>query len=1110
MSPKRHARGSVAIVGMLGVAGLAAPLFATPAYAQVSTTGVFINEIHYDNEGTDVGEAIEIAAAPGTDLSGWSVVLYNGSGGAPYGTFPLPGIVDDSATVVLDFPSNGLQNGAPDGVALVDQAGSVVEFLSYEGVFTAVGGPANGLASTDIGVEETGTTPIGFSLQRNGSGAVGSDFTWTGPAPASFGSVNTGQTFAGITGEEPGDGSDPGDGTDPGDGGTPPSDVVAFINEFHYDNVGADVGERVEIAATPGANLTGWSVVLYNGANGASYATYPLAGVVGDTATVVIDTPGIQNGSPDGIALVDASGAVVEFLSYEGEMVAANGPAQGLTSTDVGVEQGTSTPLGLSLQRTGAGATAAEFTWVGPVADSFGALNTGQSFAGLSGAEPGDGDTGEVLEVSIAEIQGEGAETPLAGRTVTTTGIVTAAYPTGGYNGYVIQTPGTGVIDDTHRASHGLFVFSPSTVGAVEIGSLVEITGEAGEFFGQTQVTVASLDDLTVVETDPAVGVTPATVALPATEEEREKFESMLLQPQGAFTVTNTFSTNQFAEIGLAAGDSPLIQPTEIARPGTAEYDAAVAANAARDVRLDDGASINFLNGANRDIPLPYLSTDTIAVGAPVTFTSPVVFDYRNNAWKFQPTTQLTVDNAAEVQPAQFENVRDAAPQAVGGDVQIASFNVLNYFTTTGDQLAGCQYFLDRADNPITVRTGCLARGAANAENLERQEVKIVNAINTLGADVVALSEIENSAAFGVNRDEALATLVDALNADLGETVWAFPPTPELVPANEDVIRNAFIYRSDVVETVGESSILIGSPAYDNAREPLAQAFRPIGAPSSATFLAVSNHFKSKGSGTGIDADQGDGQGASNASRVAQADALADFADEQAAARGTDKVFLMGDFNSYTQEDPMQLLYAAGYANLGATTGKFSYSFSGLSGSLDHILASPAAAETVTGTDIWNINAGESVALEYSRFNYNATLFYDESVFRSSDHDPVLVGLDLADAPTPMATPSPSELKKRFEGLITAPTETIDPGSEFTVTVGTQFDGAPVWVWLFSPAEQLGDWQEVAADGTITVTLPADAKPKTSRLAVYTGDGELIGWTTIKATPPGKLRAQLR
>src|SRR3990172_8556594 len=163
------------------------------------TTTVFINEIHYDNTGTDAGEAIEIAGPAGTDLTGWSIVLYNGSNGGVYDTDPLSGVIADQAdgygTISISYPSNGIQNGAPDGIALVDASSAVVQFLSYEGTFAAVGGPANGMTSTDIAVLETGSEALGMSLQLTGAGPTYADFTWKAPATSSFGSVNTGQSF---------------------------------------------------------------------------------------------------------------------------------------------------------------------------------------------------------------------------------------------------------------------------------------------------------------------------------------------------------------------------------------------------------------------------------------------------------------------------------------------------------------------------------------------------------------------------------------------------------------------------------------------------------------------------------------------------------------------------------------------------------------------------------------------------------------------------------------------------------------------------------------------------------------------------------------------------
>ena len=157
----------------------------------------FINEILYDPSGTDANEAVEIAGTAGLNLAGWTLVLYNGNGGAPYATINLSGIIpdQDDGSGTLSFATVGIQNGSPDGLALVDADGGVVQFLSYEGVFIANGGAANGLTSTDIGVSQTGSEPNTVSLQLKGSGTESEDFTWTAATTSSFGQVNAGQDF---------------------------------------------------------------------------------------------------------------------------------------------------------------------------------------------------------------------------------------------------------------------------------------------------------------------------------------------------------------------------------------------------------------------------------------------------------------------------------------------------------------------------------------------------------------------------------------------------------------------------------------------------------------------------------------------------------------------------------------------------------------------------------------------------------------------------------------------------------------------------------------------------------------------------------------------------
>ncbi len=238
---------------------------------------------------------------------------------------------------------------------------------------------------------------------------------------------------------------------------------------------------------------------------------------------------------------------------------------------------------------------------------------------------------------------------------------------------------------------------------------------------------------------------------------------------------------------------------------------------------------------------------------------------------------------------------------------------------------------------------------------------KIVTGINRLGASVVSLEEIENSAWFGEPRDTALAGLVDALNAAAGSAVWAYVPSPpadKLPPlAQQDVIRTAFIYKPASVALVGTSAVLTtssdaGEP-FSIAREPLAQGFKKAGATDVDAFLVVANHWKSKGAGTPLyPGDEEDtsspavDQGAFNATRVREAQDTSAFAAQTATALGTNRIFLVGDFNSYTHEDPMEELYADGYTDLGSTLDptEWTYSFNGLEGSLDHVLANARRA----------------------------------------------------------------------------------------------------------------------------------------------------------------------
>ena len=732
-----------------------------------------------------------------------------------------------------------------------------------------------------------------------------------------------------------------------------------FISEIHYDNAGTDSGEAIEVQAPAGFDLTGWQIVLYNGTGGAAYGTSTLSGAVPAAGVVVQTYPanGLQNGAPDGVALVKPDGSVAEFLSYEGVMTATGGPASGQASVDIGVAEAGTEPAGQSLQKI-------DGTWTGPATASFGAVN---SSGPTEPEEPPAEGCDTTVTHTIAEVQGTGADTPLAGSKVTVEGIVTADHRTGGYNGVYVQTVGTGgnrpVAAGT--ASDGVFVFfgtSAANAPAVAIGDQVRVTATVSEFNGLTELTTAAKADTQVCATGVALPA-PVALSLPLDDAARESVESMLVAPAGAYTVSDVFNTNRYGEVILAGGSDVARIPTDLARPGSAQAAQIKADNKARRILLDDGRTTNL---ATAGLPPAYLKADNpIRVGDQVEAFGPSVLSFGFSEWRLQPATPG--DTGTTFKDA---NPRTAAPANVGGDLRVASFNVLNYFVHFGGE----------------------ARGATDAAALAKQQAKIVSAITALDADVVALMEIENSVRFEPDDPQvALKTLVGALNAVDGAGTWDYVRSPAELPGAEqqDFITTAIIFKPAAVTPKGASRSVNDETVWANAREPIAQTFTA----GSATFTVVANHLKSKSASTppsGDNVDTGDGQGPYNGDRKRQAAALATFITSVKASSGSDEVLLLGDFNAYSQEDPIQVLADAGYTNV-AEPGQSSYVFGGESGSLDHALASASLAARVTGVDVWNINSVESFAYEYDGYGP----FFDAGPYRASDHDPVVVGLAL-------------------------------------------------------------------------------------------------------------------
>ena len=625
--------------------------------------------------------------------------------------------------------------------------------------------------------------------------------------------------------------------------------------------------------------------------------------------------------------------------------------------------------------------------------------------------------------VSIPDIQtaGDGDDSQLINQTVETKGVVTAAYPKGenanlkGLEGFTIQTPGTGgTWDPARTASDGLFVFmGKSSATMPSIGDCVVVKGKVAEYSGVKNATAAtqSLTQLlpqsitAATDCDP---VKPTELSGVPTQDQMEALESMLVLPKDTWTITDNYKTNRYGTLSLTPGTEVLRTATDVVAPG-APAQAYEAENAAKTIDLDDASTTdltNFKQNGHKE-RYAYLANGAPArVGYHVTFTKPVVLESRFGSFVFQPT-QMTAGNP-DRSPVTITGERPAAP-SVSGDTKVATFNVLNYFSDLGENEPGCKGYDDR-DHKYVTDKNCKLRGAWSSQAFANQQTKIVQAINTIDADVVALEEIENPVASGVStdRDGALKSLVNALNAAAGSEVWAYVPSPSTVPANEDVIRIAFIYKKATITPVGDS-VIYDDPAYTGlARQPLAQEFKPITDANheGKNFVVIANHFKSKGSApknlSGAEAaantDNGDGQGNSNGVRVKQARALATFAQR---FNGT-PTLLVGDFNAYTKEDPLKVLTDAGWTHESGH-GDSSYVYGGRSGSMDHVFANSAAHPLITEVKSWAVNAQESIAFEYSRANYNAYLAFEaDNPYRASDHNPEIIGLNLI---TPIAQP---------------------------------------------------------------------------------------------------------
>ncbi|SFR87576.1 hypothetical protein SAMN04487846_0173 [Microbacterium sp. cf046] len=846
-----------------------------------------------------------------------------------------------------------------------------------------------------------------------------------------------------------------------------PGGVV--INEFSASTAGTDV-EYVELLAPPGTDLSAYRVLEIEGdatatgdrspagvvdeviafpapdasgrslvslaANALENGTLSLLLVTGTVpalnADLDADTDGVIDASAgltivDAVAVTDGTagdltyGGVSLGVSYDGQPFAPGGASRIPDGTDTdttgdwvrndfdlaGIPNFTGTLVqGEALNTPGAVNT----PWIDP------------------GPQPGDADC-DAEVVSIASVQGSGAASPVAGQVVRVEGVVVGDFQSaGGLSGYYLQDAG----DADPATSDGVFVYAPGAATDVSVGDVVNVAGTVSEFASAggslTEITVGGVE---VCATGAALP-TPIAVTLPATEATRESLESTSVTFPQPLSILEYFEFGRFGsvEVGLARQ----MQPTAVFEPGSAEATALFAQNAIERITLDDGRGVQNPDPLIHPDGAEFALTNTFRGGDLLTGITGVM-DYHFGGWSVQPTA------AAEYTST---NPRPAVPE-VGGTVTVASFNVLNYFTTLND------------------------RGANTQAEFDRQEAKIVNAIAQIDADVVGLIEIENNGT-------AVAALVEALNEKMGAGTYTHIQTGVI---GADAITTALIYKPARVQPEGAFATLTSAvdPRFlDINRPALAQTFTEVGGSEPVT--VVVNHLKSKGSDCNAlgDPDLGDGAGNCNVTRTQAATAMVEWLAGDPTGQGAGRELIIGDLNSYDKEDPIDVLTGAGYTDLEFKfqgENAYSYVFDGALGYLDYALAGTDLLEDVTGASAWKINADEPPLLDYNTEFKSAdqvTELFAPDPYRSSDHDPVVIGLDLT---LPDTTPP----------TITA---TADPASIFppngkartvTVTIDAADESGDVTVELVSATAAGNKKASITrlSDTTFSVTAAAGA-----------------------------------
>ncbi|WP_154223660.1 ExeM/NucH family extracellular endonuclease [Marinicella rhabdoformis] len=570
--------------------------------------------------------------------------------------------------------------------------------------------------------------------------------------------------------------------------------------------------------------------------------------------------------------------------------------------------------------------------------------------------------------VTIAEVQGDGAKSPLLGQKVTVEGVVVGDFQgKGALEGFYLQSLKA---DDNPKTSEAVFVHHSKT--DVSLGSHVVVHGMVSERHDLTQIHSAMIGDVCAEQ----VPLPEATaITLPLSDKNLEPFEGMRVTLPQQLTVTDTYSFAKHGQITLSAGR--LFSATQVAMPG-ADAKKVMLQNAMNQIKLDDGKNKSF---ADQTITVDHVgkrfsAKNPVRLGYQV---SPVtgVLDYAFGEYKIQPTSQLQFTAGG--------SLRTPVVQGINGQLKVATFNIENFFHTIDNGIEIC--------GPKK-SWGC--RGADSEQEFNRQLNKTVSAIVQSGADVVALQELQN------DDDASVKALVNALNK-ASKTAWGFVDSGYLA---DDVIKVGIIYKKQAVKPVGEFAVL------DNKSDPefKVHRHRPIllqgfETRSGKQFQLASIHLKSKScrEAKGDNKAQGDGQGCYAGERALAAKQLVAWIKSDPLGLGIEHTVLAGDFNSYGREDSIRILEAGGYTDLARHEigdQNWTTSYRGKVGALDHIMVSRNVLEYTNGFKQWHINSDEFRGFSYDLEGLDEGQdrpkhFYDKGPFSSSDHDLVIMGLDL-------------------------------------------------------------------------------------------------------------------